>query len=98
MEEIKGQLQDKGYTVSYTEGYAFVLKGIGIKEALPENWYAEEKPAQTGKTQGEENIGIQEVEPEYADILLGEQNLAVSQNKVYQIGDKNNQKKVTKWK
>ena len=38
LEEIKGQLQDKGYTVSYTEGYAFVLKGIGIKEALPENW------------------------------------------------------------
>ncbi len=84
LEEIKGQLQDKGYTVSYTEGYAFVLKGIGIKEALPENWYAEEKPIQTKE---------QEIEPEYADILLGEQNLAVSQNKVYQIGDKNNQKK-----
>ena len=84
LDDIKDQLKEKGYTVSYTEGYAFVLKGMGIKEALPENWYAQEKPQEKAAPKQE---------PDYNALLQGGQNLAVSQNKVYQIGDKNNKKK-----
>ena len=83
LDDIKDQLKEKGYTVSYTEGYAFVLKGVGIKEALPENWYAQEKQLEKAAPKQE---------PGYEAFLQGGQNLAVSQNKVYQIGDKNNQK------
>ena len=37
LEDIKGELGEKGYIISKTEGYTFVLKGVAIKEALPEN-------------------------------------------------------------
>ena len=82
LEDIKGELQEKGFIISKTEGYTFVLKGIAIREALPENWYAEENPA---KKQQEQN-------PVYAELLGTDQQLAMLQNKVYQIGDKNNRK------
>ena len=81
LEDIKGELQEKGYIISKTEGYTFVLKGVAIREALPENWYAEESPAKKD-----------EPDPVYAEMFGRDQHLAMSQNKVYQIGEKNNVK------
>ncbi len=80
MEDIEELLQEKGYVISQTEGLVFVLKGAGIKDILPDNWFAlnqEKKDAP---------------QPEYMDITGEQQNLALSRNKVYQIGEKNNKR------
>ncbi len=83
LEDIMVLLKEKGYTVSYTEGCAFVLKGTGIKDALPENWYAQEKALEKPSQQEESGYGI---------FPQDGQSQAVYQNKVYQIGDKNNKR------
>jgi len=79
LEEIESGLQEKGYSITRSEGLIFVLKGTGIKDALPDSWFAlagEKKDTQ---------------EPQRPDYLLGaQQNLALSENKVYQVGDRNN--------
>ena len=79
LEEIESGLQEKGYSITRSEGLIFVLKGAGIKDALPDSWFAlagEKKDTQ---------------EPQRPDYLLGaQQNLALSENKVYQVGDRNN--------
>ena len=79
LEEIESGLHEKGYSITRSEGLIFVLKGAGIKDALPVSWFAlagEKKDTQ---------------EPQRPDYLLGaQQNLALSENKVYQVGDRNN--------
>ncbi|MBQ7772770.1 MAG: carboxypeptidase-like regulatory domain-containing protein, partial [Bacteroidales bacterium] len=80
LEEIQGELQSKGYSISRSEGLLLILKGAGIKELLPDSWFAlaDEKKE----------------EHRQPDYLLGaQQNLALSQNKVYQVGEKHNAKK-----
>ena len=77
-DEISRLLRDKGYIISQTEGAVFVLKGIPVKESLPDGWFVIESEKKGEKV-------------EYQD-LLGTSNKANYQNKVYQIGEKNNQK------
>ena len=97
-EDIAGLLQEKGYTISFAEGLMFVLKGAGIQDYLPKGYFAESKVNKTGTT----GIGTgtdtgtdpaDKAAQDYLNILEGNQNVAMSSNKIYQIGEKNNLKK-----
>lgn len=81
LEDIKGELQEKGYIISYTEGYTFVLKGVAIKEALPQGWFAQE-----------DSVMDENKSQQYEQLAGLDQDLAISHNKVYQIGEKENRK------
>ena len=77
-DDISRLLRDKGYIISHSEGVLFVLKGTPVKESLPSGWFVIESEKKDEKV-------------EYQD-LLGATDKANYQNKVYQIGEKNNQK------
>ena len=77
-DDISRLLRDKGYIISHSEGVLFVLKGTPVKESLPSGWFVIESEKK-------------DEEVEYQD-LLGATDKANYQNKVYQIGEKNNQK------
>ena len=77
LQDIKGLLKENGYTVAELKGYTFVLKGVGFSTDLPTGYFL----AQEQKKQ--------EIVKDYIDALEGNENVAVSGNKVYQIGDRN---------
>ena len=85
LDDIKKDLQDKGYVVSKVNGYLFILKGIGISEKLPYDYFAQQKQQED-----------EPVEKDYIDALDGSANVATSANKTYQIGDKDSKNKVSK--
>lgn len=84
IDDIKNELLNKGYSISAAEGFIFILKGAGLIDGLPQGWYAcdsEQKDTSVNK---------------YAGIREYRQNLAFSENKVYQVGEKNTAKAVGK--
>ena len=81
VEEITGLLQENGYAISRAEGLVFVLKGAEIKDLLPTGWFVLEKEKKDTS------------QPEYMALPGDDRIQALSQNKVYQIGDKTNIKK-----
>ena len=79
LEEIGKDLKEKGYVVMQLRGYLFVLKGIGLSEKLPYDYFS------TARKQEEKPVA-----KDYIDAIAGTMNVATSGNKTYQIGDKDN--------
>ncbi|MBE6223698.1 MAG: TonB-dependent receptor [Bacteroidales bacterium] len=77
--QIKEDLADNGYTILSLKGYIFVLKGAGLAQELPWDYFS--AAAKREK---------QPVAQDYIDALAESANVATSQNKTYQIGDKGN--------
>ena len=84
-DDIKGDLEANGYKVLPMKGYLFVLKGVGLAEQLPSDYFAARKKPQT-----------RQVEKDYIDALAGRMDVATSMNKTYQIGDKGNESRTGK--
>lgn len=78
--QIKEDLADNGYTILSLKGYIFVLKGAGLAQELPWDYFS--AAAKREK---------QPVSQDYIDALSGSANVATSQNKTYQIGDRGNE-------
>lgn len=78
--QIKEDLADNGYTILSLKGYIFVLKGAGLAQELPWDYFS--AAAKREK---------QPVAQDYIDALSGSANVATSQNKTYQIGDRGNE-------
>ena len=78
-DDIKEDLQANGYKVLSMKGYLFVLKGVGLAQQLPADYFAVRKRQES-----------RQVEKDYIDALAGRQDVATSTNKTYQIGDKGN--------
>ena len=78
-EDIKGDLEANGYKVLPMKGYLFVLKGVGLAQQLPADYFLSRK----------KQADVQ-VEKDYIDALAGRMDVATSMNKTYQIGDKDN--------
>lgn len=77
VESIKSKLKDNGFSVSEYDNNLFVLRGKTLEEALPANYFAtQEKRVET-------------VSKDYIDALENVSNIAVSENKIYEIGDYN---------
>lgn len=79
MEDIKGDLMEKGYKVFPFRGYLFVLKGVGLAQSLPDSWFAVDR-----------KVNMPQASKDYIDALSGRLDVATSSNKTYQIGDKDN--------
>lgn len=77
LQDIEADLKEKGYVVTQYNGFIFVLKGIGLSDRLPYDYFAKEKTVE-GKPAAKD----------YIDALDGNVNVATSVNKTYQIGDK----------
>lgn len=77
VEEMKKDLAESGYTILSLRGYLFVLKGIGLAQELPWDYFAVAKKSEKAP-----------VAQDYIDALAGSANVATSQNKTYQIGDR----------
>ncbi len=78
---IREKLQEQGFSISRHHNDLFVLKGAALTAALP-----------TGYFTMEEEAVPETVSKDYIDVLANESNVAVSQNKVYEIGDANRPK------
>ena len=77
LQDIKDMLGENGYTVAEIRGCVFVLKGVGFSRNLPSGYFVAKEQKR------------QEAAKDYIDALEGNENVAVSGNKVYQIGDRN---------
>ena len=84
-DDIKEDLQANGYKVLSMKGYLFVLKGVGLAQQLPSDYFAVRKRQES-----------RQVEKDYIDALAGRQDVATSTNKTYQIGDKGNESRTGK--
>lgn len=80
VDQIKKDLEDNGYTILSLRGYLFVLKGVGLAQELPWDYFAVAKKQEKAP-----------VSQDYIDALAGSANVATSQNKTYQIGDRGNE-------
>ncbi len=78
-ERIVKMLQGSGYTVSGYGGDLYVLKGVGLKEALPEGYFS------SGEKSREKDMVLM-------GILKGAVTEATDGSKVYQIGDEDDVK------
>ena len=76
-EDLKKDLEDKGYRILHINGYMFVLKGVGLAQHLPADYFNSRKKEEKGQ-----------VSKDYIDALAGRMDVATSTNKTYQIGDK----------
>lgn len=85
VDDIKKDLVEKGYVVMPLRGYLFVLKGVGIADNLPYDYFSVAKKQES-----------QPMAQDYIDALAGSMNVATSENKTYQIGDKENAKALGK--
>ena len=77
VDQMKKDLEDNGYKILPLRGYLFVLKGVGLAEELPWDYFAVAKKQDKAP-----------VSQDYIDALAGSANVATSQNKTYQIGDR----------
>lgn len=77
VEQMKKDLEDNGYKILSLRGYLFVLKGVGLAQELPWDYFAVAKKQEKAP-----------VSQDYIDALAGSANVATSQNKTYQIGDR----------
>ena len=77
VEQMKKDLEDNGYKILPLRGYLFVLKGVGLAQELPWDYFAVAKKQEKAP-----------VSQDYIDALAGSANVATSQNKTYQIGDR----------
>lgn len=77
VDQIKKDLEDNGYTILSLRGYLFVIKGVGLAQELPWDYFAVAKKQEKAP-----------VSQDYIDALAGSANVATSQNKTYQIGDR----------
>ncbi len=77
-ETIMSKLKDAGFTISSYNNALFVLKGAPLAANLPAGYF------DSGYKEPET------VSQDYIDALVNESNIAVSQNKIYEIGDSNN--------
>ena len=77
VDQIKKDLEDNGYKILPLRGYLFVLKGVGLAQELPWDYFAVAKKQEKAP-----------VSQDYIDALAGSANVATSQNKTYQIGDR----------
>lgn len=77
VEQMKKDLEDNGYKILPLRGYLFVLKGVGLAQELPWDYFAVAKKQEKAP-----------VSHDYIDALAGSANVATSQNKTYQIGDR----------
>ena len=84
-DDIKGDLEANGYKVLPMKGYLFVLKGVGLAQQLPADYFTSRK----------KQSDVQ-VEKDYIDALQGRMDVATSMNKTYQIGDKGNESRTGK--
>ena len=76
VEDIKTALVGEGYAISYFHNSIFVLKGAGLTAMLPIDYF-------------KNDVAVEErAQQDYIDALQSDANVATSQNKVYQIGDK----------
>lgn len=80
-DDMKEDLKEKGYVIMPLRGYLFILKGVGLSEKLPSDYFSVAKKRQE-----------KPVAKDYIDALAGSMNVATSENKTYQIGDKDNMK------
>ena len=80
VEQMKKDLEDNGYKILPLRGYLFVLKGVGLAQELPWDYFAVAKKQEKAP-----------VSQDYIDALSGSANVATSQNKTYQIGDRGNE-------
>ncbi|MBR5855884.1 MAG: TonB-dependent receptor [Bacteroidales bacterium] len=78
-EDIMAALTEKGYLFSRAHNSIFILKGAGLTAELPSGYFKNDVVVETRSQQ------------DYIDILQDNANVATSQNKVYQIGDKERQ-------
>ena len=81
LEQIKYALSEKGYSVVPFEGNILVLKGVGLTESLPGDYFAVRKA-----------VNAREVAKDYIDAMENVQNMATVENKVYRIGSRQNAK------
>ena len=81
LEQIKYALSEKGYSVVPFEGNILVLKGVGLTESLPGDYFALRKA-----------VNAREVAKDYIDAMENVQNMATVENKVYRIGSRQNAK------
>ncbi len=77
-EVIKSKLRDNGFTVSRYNNTLFVLKGAALASDLPTGYFdrSENEP--------------EKISQDYINALADESIMAVSQNRIYEIGDSNN--------
>ena len=80
VDQMKKDLEDNGYKILPLRGYLFVLKGVGLAQELPWDYFAVAKKQEKAP-----------VSQDYIDALSGSANVATSQNKTYQIGDRGNE-------
>ena len=74
--DISAALKENGYAVSLLHNSIFVFKGAGVISQLPADYFRRDVI---------DNTNIQQ---NYIDILQNSSNVATSQNKTYQIGEK----------
>ena len=79
VEQMKKDLEDNGYKILPLRGYLFVLKGVGLAQELPWDYFAVARKQEKAP-----------VSQDYIDALSGSANVATSQNKTYQIGNRGN--------
>ena len=79
VDQMKKDLEENGYTILSLRGYLFVLKGVGLAQELPWDYFAVARKQEKAP-----------VSQDYIDALSGSANVATSQNKTYQIGDRGN--------
>lgn len=79
LDRIVGVLANSGYTVTGYEGDIYVLKGIGLKEGLPLEYFKQQ-------------VLEQEKDHILVETLKGTANEVTATNRVYLIGDKDNAK------
>ena len=80
VDDIKAALGEQGYALSYFHNSIFVLKGAGLTAMLPFDYF-------------KSDVVVEErAQQDYIDALQSDANVATSQNKVYQIGDRERQK------
>ena len=80
LQDIKRALQENGYVISSIHNSIFILKGTGLTASLPLDYFKKDVQVQ------------QMVQQDYIDALMNASNVATSQNKIYQIGDKDQAK------
>ncbi len=85
LQDIEADLKEKGYVVTQYNGFIFVLKGIGLSDRLPYDYFAKEK-----------TVEEKPAAKDYIDALDGNVNVATSVNKTYQIGDKDSKSSYSK--
>lgn len=81
LEQIKVILYEKGYSVTPFEGNLLVFKGVGLTDALPHDFFAARK-----------DVKVKDSAKDHIDAIENVKNVATTENKVYQIGNRQNAK------